>query len=110
MDKSLFKLLKSHGKTFDDIDFISSTIDEEKLEITKEDFLECAKDVDETDINVGIELVGKDFYVHTDGDCGYFEFMGLPKKPKHVINLAKELLAGEKAIPAVVIGIQYLDD
>jgi len=108
MNKCLFKFLKSHGKTFDDIEFIVSEKNY-RYEITKEDFLEHANDVDEIDICVGLEFVGKDFYVHTNGDFGYFEFVGLPEKPKHVINLAKELLIGEIS-PAVALGIKYLEN
>jgi len=114
---SLKYTLKKHKKTWDDIEYIVVVKEVEtrngtKLDrsgVTKEDFEALAKDIEEFDMTSYLSFVGKDFYVTTDTEAGYFEFIGLPARPTKVINAAKMLLVNQKDENdiAVIMGLKY---
>ena len=110
----LVDFLKQENKTFDDIIFIESynyVYDENesclyKFEIAKKDFINIAKEEDIHNISDDLKIVGKDWWISTDTNDGFFDFYEIPKKPKQVMNLAKELLLSDRKA-SYILGIAF---
>lgn len=115
--------LKHKGKTWDDVKFIMTKVfkdcdddsDNCKLdqfvEITKEDFKTIAMDAEMVDLSLFIKIVGKDWFMSSDTDDGFFEMVEIPKRPSEVYNLPKELLINEENVDiSSMMGITAEDD
>ena len=116
--QALFAFLKKKRKTWDDVEFIIAIGDSDdediwkkQFEITKEDFVELATSIDVSDMGF-MKFVGKDFYVTSETENGYFEFITIPQRPerKRVLGgpagVAKAALLGEED-PATRLGIRF---
>jgi len=120
----LVEKLKEEGKTIKDVRYITSFTEyednddewsedyvEERFNIPLNDFIRHAKDIDVYDTSSDILIVGDNWWIATDADEGYFEYIEVPKKATKTINLAKELLAQEDEIdPLVLLGIKFKED
>jgi hypothetical protein len=71
------------------------------------DFITYSKKIEAIDGSLAILVVGKDFWVTSDTDDGYFKFMTAPKRPKRIINIAEQLLLDSEITDvAVLLGIK----
>jgi hypothetical protein len=92
---SFIESLESNNKTLSDVLFISSHQEDDEdnvFEISIEDFCRYAKKMKATYASLNINVVGKDFWLTTDTESGFFEFKTMPQRPSSVINVAKQLL------------------
>ena len=117
---ALYNALKRIGKSFEDIEFIMvEQYDEESYTIKEEDFINIAKNFQVEDLEIGVFIVGKDFYLSTDDadnftdsfgdhDENYFFARMMPKKPEKEVNITKEMLLDKNAL--YKLGIIYTDE
>ena len=113
--EDLVEFLGEHKRTIKDIEFIQSySYDDEgniyEFEIEKKDFIKVIKEIESIDGSETLKIVGKDWWIATDTDEGFFEMYELPIRPMKKINLAKELLIEPERKPSFILGIEFNED
>lgn len=116
----LLRALKRIDKSIDDVEFIRiEPEDEESFAIKAEDFYQIAKNFPIDVLEVGVFIVGKDFYLSGDDDDNFTDSFGdyeenyffartIPKKPEKEVNITKEMLLDKDAL--YELGIIYTDE